>query len=123
MTILYPTHGFGDPRELAARMRQRVTIQQATETADTAGGTTRSWSDVATVWAEVLPLGGGRIERLFANQLQAEASHRITIRYRSGVTTAMRISYAGRVFNIRSVTNVNEAGVLLELLVEEGVAV
>lgn len=123
MTILYPARGFGDPRELAARMRQRITIQQATETPDTAGGTVRSWGDVAVVWAEVLPLSGGRIERLFAEQLQAEVTHRMMIRYRGGLDPAMRVLYAGRTFNIRSITNIAEANVMLELMVEEGVAV
>jgi SPP1 family predicted phage head-tail adaptor len=44
------------------------------------------------------------------------------MRYRSGITSDMRVSYGGRQFNIRRIDNVNEAGVLLELQLEEGVA-
>lgn len=122
MTVQVSLRGFGDPRELAARMRQRITLQTPQESDDGAGGVTRSWSDVDTVWAEVLPLSGGRIERLFARQLQDEVSHRIIIRYRDDVTATMRVVYAGRAMNIRSVVNVAEAGVMLEILADEGVA-
>ena len=109
--------------DMVARMRQRVTLQQLVETADGAGGAARSWSDVATVWAQVTPLVGGRSERLFAGQLQGEVTHRIVMRYRSGVNVRMRVLYGTRSMNIRSVVNVNEAGVFLEILAEEGVAV
>lgn len=116
-------NGIADPRELASRLRQRITFQEPVETPDGAGGYTRSFSDVATVWAEMLPyapsLGG---ERLQGRQLQEQVTHRVLIRYRADITTAMRIYYAGRYFNIRSVINVNEANVLLHLLAEEGVA-
>ena len=106
--------------EIASRLRQRVTIEQPSESADGAGGTTRSWTTLATVWAELLPLRGA--ENLLAFQQQAELTHRVTLRYRDDVTTAMRLSYDSRVFNIRSTRNVEERDQLLELLVEEGVA-
>lgn len=123
MSIRHPLPSWADARDLASRLRQRITLQQAQETADGAGGSSRSWSDVATVWAELVPYRVSRgDERVLAEQLQAEVTHRVSLRYRSDVTVDMRISYAGRLFNIRSVTNVGEADVLLDLLVEEGVA-
>lgn len=123
MSIRHPARGTGDPKEMAMRLKQRITLQEPNETDDGGGGTVRGWSDVATLWAEVLPVGGARSERLFAAQLEATVTHRVIIRYRTGVTAAMRISYAGRYFNIRSVVNVAEAGVMLEILAEEGAAV
>ena len=120
MAIFHRTPSWGDPRELAARMRQRVTIEQPSESSDGAGGAVISWTSVATVWAEVMPLRSGNVEVLFAGQLEARGTHRITIRYRDDVDTSMRVSYAGRVFNIRRIHNVSEANVMLELLVEEG---
>lgn len=123
MSLNQSRNGIADPRELASRLRQRITFQEPVETPDGAGGYARSFSDVATVWAEMVPyapsLGG---ERLHDRQLQEQVTHRVLIRYRGDITTAMRIHYAGRYFNIRTVVNVNEANVLLHLLAEEGVA-
>lgn len=110
----------GSADGLAARLRHRVTIQQPQETADGLGGVSISWQDVAEVWAQIVPLNGG--ESMFAFQQQAQVSHRITIRYRADVDASMRIVFEGRAFNIRSVVNVQEAKVMLELLAQEGVA-
>ncbi len=110
----------GDPIGLAARLKHRVVIEQRSRSDDGAGGSSVSWSSVATVWAELRSKSGS--ERDFGGKLEARATHELTMRYRSGVTTDMRVSYGGRVFNIRRVENVNEAGVLLEMQLEEGVA-
>ncbi|MBN8531725.1 MAG: phage head closure protein [Alphaproteobacteria bacterium] len=103
----------------AGRLRERVTIQQPVETADTAGGVTVSWNDVATVWAEVTPLTG--TESVVAAKLQSGVSHRVVVRYRSGVTARHRLSFGGRVFAVQAVFDVEERGEFLELLVREGV--
>jgi len=112
-----------------SRLRHRLTLQQEVQTPDGAGGYTRSWQDVAELWGEIIPLtgsgssakGSGK-ELLFAGQIQTEISHRILLRYRPGVSAAMRLVYENRLFNIRMVANVNEKRDTLELLVQEGVA-
>ncbi len=62
------------------------------------------------------------IEKLFAGKIQAEISHKITIRYRSGISTSMRLLFDNRAFNIRAINNIHENNEILELLVDEGVA-
>ncbi|MCI5049589.1 MAG: phage head closure protein [Rickettsiales bacterium] len=109
--------------ELSARLRHRITIEQPNDTADGGGGVTRGWTTVATVWAEIIPTRGGAEQGLGEAAIQALHTHRITIRYRDDVSTDMRIGFDGRYFNIRSITNVEEAKVVLELNVEEGGAV
>lgn len=104
----------------AGRLRHRVTLQSAADTADGGGGFTTTWSDVATVWAAIEPLAAR--ERLFAQQLENPVTHRVTIRYRAGVTATMRLKFGARVFNIRGVINAGERDRTLELLCEEGVA-
>ncbi len=104
----------------AGRLRHRVTLQNAADTADGGGGFTTTWSDVATVWAAIEPLKSR--ERLFAQQLETPVTHRVTIRYRAGVTAKMRLKFGARVFNIRGVINAGERDRTLELLCEEGVA-
>jgi SPP1 family predicted phage head-tail adaptor len=44
----------------------------------------------------------------------------VTIRYRPGVTSAMRVRYQGRKFNILTVLDVEMAHVALELTCAEG---
>jgi SPP1 family predicted phage head-tail adaptor len=105
-----------------SRMRQRITFQTQSTSSDGGGGTTLSWTNGSTVWAEVKPIDRAASgEKFVAGQLQSTISHIITTRYFSGITTNIRVSYDSRVFNIRSAINVNERGEMLRLFVEEGV--
>ncbi len=104
-------------------LRHRLVIQAGQAASDGGGGQSDPWADpviVATVWGKVEPLTGG--ERLRAMQIEDRLSHRIVIRYRPGITPAMRIVFGSRVFNIRAAINHEERGRFLELLCEEGVA-
>ena len=116
-------------KNTVSRLRHRLTLQQEVQTADGAGGYTRSWQDVAHLWGEIIPLtgsgssakGSGK-ETLFAGQIQAQISHRILLRYHHNITAAMRLVFENRAFNIRSIANIEEKKDTLELLVQEGVA-
>jgi len=105
-------------------LRHRVTIEAENASPDGAGGLTDPWANptqVATVWAEVTPLGGG--EQLRAMQLEDRVSHRIRMRYRTDVTPQHRFRLGTRTFNIRSVMNESERDRWLTILAEEGIAV
>jgi len=101
----------------AGRMRHRVSIQQVTETKDTYGATTRTWATIATVWAAIEPIAGR--EYFYAQQVQSNVSHRVTIRHRAGVTPKMRIMHDSRTFEIESVRNLGERDRWLELMCSE----
>lgn len=111
-------------KNTASSLRHRVTLQQEVQTADGAGGYVRSWEDVADLWADIssINLRSYGQEKFFAGKIQAEITHKITIRYREGITAAMRLLFGSSIFNIRSVFNRYENNEILELLVEEGVA-
>ncbi len=112
-------------KNATTRLRHRLTLQQEVKTADGAGGYSRSWTNIADLWAEISPISNRVIygeEKLYAGHIEARISHKITIRYRSGLSTAMRLLFESRVFNIRAISFVNEDKDLVELLVEEGVA-
>lgn len=112
-------------KNTASRLRHLLTLQQEVKVADGAGGYTRSWQNIADIWAEISQLSSRVIygeEKLFAGHIQASVSHKITIRYRNGLSTAMRLLFENRVFNIRAVSFAKENDELVELLVEEGVA-
>ena len=102
------------------KLRSQVTLQTNTQTRDAGGGYADSWAGTATLWARIEPLSGR--ERLAAQQIEDTVTHRVTIRYRSGVSAQQRIAFGVRVFNIRAVLDVDERNEWLELLCEEGVA-
>jgi len=101
----------------AGKLRHRVTIQELVRADDGYGGIIETWQDVATVWAAVEPLRGS--ERYRAQQVQAELSHKVTMRYRAGVKPQMRLLHNGRVLNIEAVIDAEERHRWLELLCSE----
>lgn len=101
----------------AGTLRHRVTIQTLARTADDGGGYTEAWSNVATVWARVEPLSGG--ERWEAQQITANLSHRVAMRYRNDVTANNRLLFGARRLRIDAVIDVGERREQLEILCEE----
>lgn len=100
-------------------LRQRITIQQLGSGQDTDGSPNGTWTDFATVWAEVKPLSGR--EKLAAQQVEAEVTHAVTIRYCAGVVPKMKILFGAREFNIRNVLNTDEQNVEMRILATEKV--
>ena len=79
-------------------MWTRITIEQPTATANAVGEPVLSWSTFATVWAAVDSLSARETER-FAETV-GFMTHRVRIRYLSGLTSAMRIVYRSRTLEI-----------------------
>lgn len=73
----------------AGRYRQRVQIQAPTETRGTSGKVTRSWSTLATVWAQVEPLRG--VELFEAQKVNARITHVVRMRPYAGLTARHRL--------------------------------
>ncbi len=100
--------------------RQRLYVQQENPLADTGGGTVMGWTTINTVWASIEPVNGSEI--VIAGRLSGTITHRIHMRYDPAITPAMRFMLGSRVFNIRSIKNIQEQNRALEILAEEGVA-
>ena len=103
----------------AGKLRHKVTIQDYTESQDSYGAVTKTWSDYATIWASIEPVRGR--EFWDSKQINAEITAKITIRYLSGITPKMRIKYGARIFEIISVINPEERNKELQLMVKESV--
>lgn len=73
----------------AGQLDRRITIETPTGTQDTFGEFTETWATFATEWAQYEPLKGR--EQLDAMQVNADLQARFRIRYRSDITTKMRI--------------------------------
>ena len=71
----------------AARLRHRVTLQEAASAADQYGQPVETWAAVATLWASVEPLRG----REFYQAQQV-----------NGVSEKQRILYGSRILEIAS---------------------
>ena len=101
----------------AARIRHRVTIQQPVVAVNGYGERITTWSTVAVVWAAVEPLRGR--EFFDAEQTQAEVSHRVVLRYRSGMVATMRLLHLTRVLHIQAIIDVDERHRELQLMCRE----
>lgn len=95
-------------------LRDRVTIQNFIRTPDEYGGYTETWQDIATVWANIKPLRGR--EFFQAQQIQSEVTHKITIRYTDIVKPTSRIKYNNRIFEIKSIIDVDNRHRFLEIM-------
>ena len=104
----------------AGRLTDRIVIEQATETRNSVGEVSLSWSTFATVWADVSALSGREAERY--GQIVGFTGHKVTIRALAGVKPAMRILYAGsRTLEIGAI-NEYERGWYMELICTEKAA-
>lgn len=93
----------------AGKLRHRVTIQQLVAGSPQQHGTGEpdvAWTDVATVWAGIRPLGGR--ELFLAQQAASRVEAEIEIRYRSGLDTAMRVVHGSVVYDIAAIIDPEE---------------
>ena len=101
------------------KLSHRVVFQVRQTTQDAFGQATITWVDSFTAWAEVLPLRGR--EFFAAAQVQQEHAIKVHIRYRAGVTEAMRLVWAGRPYDITGVIRLQGGREWLESMALAGV--
>lgn len=98
-------------------LRHRLVLEEAQRVSDGAGGFTEDWVTVATVWAAIEPGGGG--EGVDSGRLAGRMTHGVTLRYRAGVTPAMRFRHGTRVLHILAVIDEGARRQWLRCLCEE----
>lgn len=98
-------------------MRQ-IVIEQRAPGADSLGQALDTWTTVCTCYADIQPQSGR--EALAGEAMVSSVASIIVIRYRTNVTAAMRARYAGRVFNIEAVIDVDTRHRWLQLVCTEG---
>ena len=98
-------------------LKTEFSLEQVTQTADGFGGKTETWVEVAIVFARLEPLGVAQNFR--GDQDIESATHRITIRMRSGMKSAMRFRLGTRLFRVVTVTDPDETGRYLNCYCEE----
>jgi SPP1 family predicted phage head-tail adaptor len=80
------------------QLNRRLVLEALVETADGAGGITRSYETVMTLWASVMPRAAS--DNVAADALGASVSHRIVVRYRDDLTLRHRFRDGARVFHL-----------------------
>lgn len=87
----------------AGTLRHSVEVQQATEAVDDRHGIRKVWTTLAERRAQVTELGG--TETVKADQLVANATHEVRLRWFDGLSPAHRLIHNGRHLNIEAVSN------------------
>lgn len=82
-------------------MDRLATVQTPTESANGIGEPILTWSDFATRWIAILPLSGN--EQMTAMAQEGSVTHRVRMRYTSGMKPKMRLVAEGRTFEVMSV--------------------
>jgi len=104
----------------AGRLRHRVIVQEAVESAVASGAVELAWQDSGTVWAEVEPLRGSRF--LAARQFETAQSYLVRTRYLPGYRTNQRLRYLAEgtteymTLEITDVIDVNGRRRMVELM-------
>ena len=101
---------------ISSLLRERVRIERLTASDDGYGGQTQSWSELATVFAQIEPIYVGQTERVIADQRSANAGYRVRVRLRNDVEASMRIIWKNHVLAIHSL---HEQGEILSILTYE----
>ena len=104
------------------RLRHRVQIQSATESADSFGEPTFTWATYARRLASIEPLQGR--ELFTAQQVNPEITIRVRLRYDqdlADLTPKHRLVFGSRTLEIDSVIKPDERNRELQLLCKEAV--
>jgi SPP1 family predicted phage head-tail adaptor len=87
---------------IGARAR-RFVLELPLERPDGFGGVIRSYAPGPQVWGAIEMISG--VERVRADRPEQSLTHKVTMRYRDGVTGAMRLTSGLRRFAIRAASD------------------
>lgn len=104
-------------RRGAGKLRHLVDVEHYQELQNDFGESVKSWSLFKKAWAEIKPISGK--EFFEAAKENSEISHRVIIRYTSGVLPSMRVKFDGRLFEIEAARDFYERHRYIELMCRE----
>jgi len=104
-----------DPGEL----KHRLVLEQPVETPDGAGGVTRGYATVTTLWAALVPVAARG--DVVADGRGATVTHRIVVRSGPELTTRHRLREGARIFRIVALRDSDGSGRFVEIEAQERV--
>jgi|TARA_Y100000114_G_C11521904_1_gene213923 SPP1 family predicted phage head-tail adaptor len=104
------------------KLRNKITIQNTDLTADTHGGFTKANSTYVTAFANIKPKPAKQsFNETTGEKVTNPQDFEFIIRYRSGITTTMRILFGTRTFDIKSIEDDNEYNKYIKIVATENV--
>lgn len=93
-------------RPKVSQMRARLTLEAPVDFTDDTGGVARSFATQAVLWGAIMPAAAS--DRFVAERMEQTITHSVRLRFRAGLTGAMRLRTGTRVFLIHGIENVGE---------------
>lgn len=103
---------------MLGKMRHRIRIEQRTRTGDGYGGAGSTWDLVSNGWAYIRPKTATEV--FSKDRIEERQTYLITMRYRSSFNASYRIVHNSDVYNIISVTNIEERDEMIEIEATRG---
>lgn len=98
----------------AGQLDRRITIQNFSETTDSFGQEVKSFSTLASVWANVVEKVGREGED--GEMIAATKKVEFVIRYRTDVDEEMRISYNNNTYKIQAIQSADARKAFLKIV-------
>lgn len=98
-------------------LNRRLVLEEPVDTPDGAGGVTRVYQTVATLWAALVPVGASNV--VFADGSGVTVTHRIIIRSGLELTARHRFRLGARIFQIVALRGQDGEGRFLDIAAEE----
>ena len=99
------------------KLNRRLVLEAPVDTDDGAGGVSRTYEAMATLWASVTPVSVQ--EGIEAARLGARVTHRIGIRFSSDITTRHRFRDGAAIYRIVSLRDRDGAKRFLDISAEQ----
>lgn len=102
----------------SGEFKHPITIQKINKIRNEYGELIDTWVDFLEIRAAIYPLSGK--DFFAAETTNSEVTHKINIRYVEGITSAMRIKFRDRYFEIAAPPiNFQEKNILLQIMCKE----
>ena len=98
----------------AGQLDRRITLQTFSESTDSFGQEVKSYSTLASVWANVTEKVGSEGED--GDMIAATKRVEFIIRYRTDVNEQMRISYNSNIYKIQAIQSADARKAFLKLV-------
>lgn len=107
----------------AGQLDRYVDVQQRSTTPDAIGQPVNTWTTIKSVYAGIAALSA--VKRGIAGLVVTDVTHQITVRYDPifadpRIAATYRIVYAGRIFEVLGVENVDEKNSMVMIDAREG---
>lgn len=88
----------------AGKLDRTIAIERKSETVSETGAAVATWMNIATVRAEIVTQAASEFLTGFGEAENGTIVFRV--RYLPGITTADRVSYGGKVYDLKEITEI-----------------